>query len=66
MLRKRALIETLNDQLKTICQIKHTGHRSRTNFCVNVVAALIAYAFREKLPSLNIGVKEPERLPALL
>jgi hypothetical protein len=65
MLRKRALIETINDQLKNICQIEHTRHRSRTNFCVNVVAALIAYTFKEKLPSLNIRVKDQEQLLAL-
>jgi hypothetical protein len=66
LLRKRALIETINDQLKNICQIEHTRHRSTANFCVNVVAALIAYTFKEKLPSLNIRVKELEPLPVLV
>lgn len=66
MLRKRALIETINDQLKNICQIEHTRHRSTVNFLVNVIAALIAYTFKEKLPSLNIRVKELEQLPALV
>lgn len=66
LLRKRALIETINDQLKNICQIQHTRHRSTTNFCVNVIAALIAYTFREKLPSLNIRVKDQEQLAALV
>ena len=66
MLRKRALIETINDQLKNICQIEHTRHRSTVNFVVNVIAALIAYTFKEKLPSLNIRVKELEQLPALV
>ncbi len=66
MLRKRALIETINDQLKNICQIEHTRHRSPANFLVNVIAALIAYTFKEKRPSLNIRVKELERLPALV
>jgi Transposase DDE domain len=66
LLRKRALIETINDQLKNICQIEHTRHRSRANFLVNVIAALIAYTYKEKLPSLNIRVKELERLPALV
>jgi len=65
LLRKRALIETINDQLKNICQIEHTRHRSSANFLVNVIAALVAYTFREKLPSLNIRVKELEQLPAL-
>jgi hypothetical protein len=66
LLRKRALIETINDQLKNICQIEHTRHRSTANFLVNVIAALIAYSYKEKLPSLNLRVKELERLPALL
>lgn len=66
LLRKRALIETINDQLKNICQIEHTRHRSTANFLVNVIAALIAYTYKEKLPSLNLRVKELERLPALL
>lgn len=66
LLRKRALIETINDQLKNICQIEHTRHRSTANFLVNVIAALIAYTYKEKLPSLNIRVKDLERLPALV
>ncbi|MGA9767822.1 MAG: IS982 family transposase [Blastocatellia bacterium] len=66
MLRKRALIETINDQLKNICQIEHTRHRSTANFLVNVIGALIAYTFKEKKPSLNIRVKELEQLPALV
>ena len=34
-LRKRALIETVNDELKNICQIEHTRHRSFENFTTN-------------------------------
>ena len=58
LLRKRALIETVNDQLKNISQIEHTRHRSLWNFLGNVAAGLIAYSWREKKPSLNINVKE--------
>src|SRR6266542_3505025 len=54
LLRKRALIETVNDQLKNICQIEHTRHRSKINFLVNLLAALIAYTYQEKKPSLNL------------
>lgn len=43
LLRKRRLIETVNDQLKHICQLEHTRHRSPTNCFVNVLSALIAY-----------------------
>ena len=58
LLRKRALIETVNDQLKNISQIEHTRHRSLRNFLGNVAAGLIAYTWHEKKPSLNIRVKE--------
>jgi hypothetical protein len=58
LLRKRALIETVNDQLKNIPQIEHTRHRSLWNFLGNVAAGPIAYTWREKKPSLNIRVKE--------
>lgn len=34
-LRKRAIIETVNDQLKNISQIEHTRHRSAGNFMIN-------------------------------
>jgi hypothetical protein len=67
LLRKRALIETINDQLKNICQIEHSRHRSTANFLVNVIAALIAYTYKEKLPSLNLRVKELDKLlPAIV
>lgn len=40
-LRKRSLIETVNDKLKNISQIQHTRHRSVCNFILNVIAGLI-------------------------
>lgn len=63
LLRKRAVIESVMDQLKNISQIEHSRHRSVANFLVNVVAGLIAYTFREKKPSLNIQIKELALLP---
>lgn len=54
LLRKRSLIETVNDQLKNISQIEHSRHRSITGFMVNLVCALIAYSWQPKKPSLNI------------
>ena len=54
ILRKRSIIETINDQLKNVFNLEHTRHRSLTNFAVNVVACLIAYSYQEKKPSLNI------------
>jgi 3-methyladenine DNA glycosylase Tag len=50
LLRKRAILETLIDQLKNISQIEHTRHRSLANFMVNLVAGLIAYCHRARYP----------------
>ena len=52
MLRKRAVIESVNDFLKNICDIEHSRHRSITNFLVNLLAALAAYSFLPKKPSV--------------
>ena len=66
MVRKRAIIETIHDQLKNISQIEHTRHRSPVNFLVNVIAALIAYTHQEKKPSLNIRSSDLAGLPAII
>ena len=55
-------IESVNDQLKNICQIEHSRHRSCWNFLVNLIAGLIAYTYQPKLPSLDL---QPKGLPAL-
>lgn len=54
LLRKRAIIETINDQLKNVQQIEHSRHRSVINAMVNILAALTAYTYQPKKPSLNI------------
>ena len=54
MLRKRAVIESVNDILKNVCQIEHTRHRSFDNFILNLVAGLIAYSFYPTKPNINI------------
>lgn len=54
LLRKRAIIESVLDQLKNISQIEHTRHRSSTNCFINIVAGLIAYCHQPKKPSLNL------------
>ncbi len=54
LLRKRAIIETVFDQLKNISQIEQTRHRSVNNFVVNLVCGLIAYCHQPKKPSLHL------------
>ena len=63
MLRKRFLIETVNDQLNNVSQIEHSRHRRLSGFLVNVVGALIAYTYPPKKPSLNLWRAE-SGLPA--
>lgn len=58
LLRKRSIIETVNDQLKNISQIEHSRHRSVSNFMVNVVAGLIAYTHQPTKPSLNLQLNQ--------
>ena len=62
LLRKRSIIETINDQLKNISQIEHSRHRSFTNFLVNLLAGLLAYCFQERKPSLQIDVMLPSTI----
>lgn len=55
LLRKRAIVETIIDQLKNISQIEHSRHRSPINFLVNLLCGLIAYCHRPRKPSLGLG-----------
>jgi transposase len=54
LLRKRAIVETIIDQLKNISQIEHSRHRSPVNFLVNLLCGLIAYCHQPKKPSLYL------------
>ena len=65
MLRKRSLIETVNDQLQNISQLVHSRHRSVLNFMVNLIAALIAYTWQEKKPGLKVNKNEATNFPVL-
>ena len=58
LLRKRSIIETVNDQLKNILNIEHSRHRSLWNFLGNLAAGLIAYTWKEKKPSLNLNFQQ--------
>ena len=64
LLRKRALIETVNDDLKNVCYIERTRHRSIDGFASNLIAGLIAYNLLPKKPSLNIDIIDKSRLIA--
>lgn len=54
LLRKRAIIETINDELKNMVQIEHLRHRSVAGFTVNLITGLAAYCFFPKKPMIDI------------
>lgn len=62
LLRKRSVIETINDQLKNIAQAEHSRHRSFANFITNLIASLIAYSFQEKKPSIKFETNNTAQL----
>ena len=54
LLRRRSLIETVIDELKNLCQIEHTRHRSPANFVVNLLAGIVAYCLMPTKPRLPL------------
>lgn len=54
LVRKRAIIESIIDQLKNFSQIEHSRHRSPTNFVVHLIAGLLAYSHQAKKPGLHL------------
>jgi hypothetical protein len=66
LLRKRYIIETINDQLKNQSQIEHSRHRSPINFVVNVLAGLIAYMWQPKKPPIHWSTRDAHALALLL
>ena len=66
LLRKRAIIETIVDQLKNISQIEHSRHRSLWNFLGNLMAGLIAYTWRPTKPSLAYPSQTTNPCPLLV
>lgn len=55
LLRKRALIETINDELNYIAQIEHSRHRFFNNFIANSLSTIAAYCFFEKKPAIEVN-----------
>lgn len=66
LLKKRALVESVNDELKNICQIEHSRHRSFDNFLANLISGLIAYHFLPKKPSLNIDIIDKNKVSSMV
>lgn len=54
LLRKRAIIESVNDELKNIAQVEHSRHRSVCNFAANLLEAIAAYCYFPQKPSIQV------------
>lgn len=54
----------VNDELKNVCHIEHTRHRSIDNFVANLIAVIIAYNLMPKKPTMNIEIIDKSRLIA--
>ena len=65
MLRKRSVIETINDILKNVAQLVHSRHRSIDGFVLNALSALSAYCFFEKKPSINVDFETDKNVVSL-
>lgn len=45
-------------ELKNICQVEHTRHRSVAGFILNIISAIAAYSFFPKKPSVKKDIEE--------
>ena len=63
MLRKRFLIETVLDTLKSEMGIEHSRHRSPVNAMVHLLSCLVAYAFRPGKPAISLIRKQTKAYP---
>ncbi len=61
-LRKRAVIETINNDLKNLCSIEHFWHRPFQNFLTNLISDLIGYSFFPKRPAIKYEVVKTNQL----
>ena len=63
MLRKRYIIECINELLKNKANLVHSRHRSIHNFIMNLCSALTAYCFFDNKPeALPVYVEKSKQL----
>lgn len=53
-LKKRALIESVNDLLVSVCNLEHTRHRKPENAFAHIAATIVAYQFLTHKPAIFI------------
>ncbi len=61
MLRKKSIIETVNDMFKNVAQIVHARHRNYLKLhCQPSGGGMAAYSFYDKKPGINVGFGREE------
>ena len=63
MLRKRFVIETVLDTLKSEMGLEHSRHRSVINAMVPILSCLVAYAFRPGKPAISLTAQKITAYP---
>jgi hypothetical protein len=63
MPRKRFVIETVLDTLKSERGLEHSRHRSPMNAMVHLLSGLVADAFRPGKPSISLNRQKIEAYP---
>ncbi len=58
LLRKRSVIETLNDEMKNICQVEHTRNCGVAGFILNIMSTIAGYSFFRNKPSIKKDIEE--------
>ena len=65
LLKKRAIIESVNNLLKNSRQIEHHRHRSRRNLLSNLMAGLENYCLNPSKPRLFFSNNEIQSIRLL-
>lgn len=52
LINKRAVVESVFDILKSVCNIEHSRHRRPMNAAVHILSSLIAYQYMDKKPRI--------------
>ena len=66
LLQKRGVIESVNNKLKSCCQIEHHRHRSPWNFMVNLLSGLASYCYDKSKPTFYLSRDEVSAISSLL
>lgn len=60
LLRKRSVIESINNQFKNVFQLEHSRHRAPLQGLVHMVSAVVAYTHHERKPAIKLSEKDKE------